>query len=261
MNKCIICATTQQFAFTSIALKKHPFTAMICPHCGFLQVQNPHWLAEAYSDAIAACDTGLVARNLLLAERLIPLIFHLFGTNDHFVDFAGGTGLLVRLMRDAGYDFYWNDPYCVNIHARGFEFKEELKYRGVTAFEVLEHLVEPMSFIYDTMQKTNAEAFFFTTELFSSSPPNPDEWWYYAFDVGQHISFYQTQTLEVMAEKLDMSFISNQGIHVFCKPVLLGKLQRYFSSPLFRTLIRYKSTQSLQTKTMRDHLALLGKLK
>jgi hypothetical protein len=261
MKKCIICATPQQFAFTSTALKKYPFEAMICPHCGFLQVQNSHWLAEAYGDAIAACDTGLVARNLLLAERLLPLIFHLFGANGHFVDFAGGTGLLVRLMRDAGYDFYWSDPYCVNIHARGLEFKEELKYTGVTAFEVLEHLVDPISFVDDAMQKTNAEAFFFTTELFSGLPPNPDEWWYYAFDAGQHISFYQTNTLEVMAKKLDMSFISNAGIHVFCKPILLGKLRQYFSSPLLRGLIRYKLKRILQSKTMPDHLALLGKLK
>jgi hypothetical protein len=28
-------------------------------------------------------------------------------------------------MRDAGFDFYWNDPYAENIFAKSFEYNGE----------------------------------------------------------------------------------------------------------------------------------------
>jgi hypothetical protein len=38
--------------------------------------------------------------------------------NGTFVDIGGGYGLLTRLMRDRGFDFYWKDPHCENIFAK-----------------------------------------------------------------------------------------------------------------------------------------------
>lgn len=258
MGTCAICGNSTQPAFSTITLKKYTFDAMICPHCGFLQAANPHWLNEAYSEAIAACDTGLVARNLSLAATLSPLFFHLFGTDGRHVDFAGGTGLFVRLMRDIGYDFYWRDPYCTNVHARGFEFQRGHGYLAVTAFEVLEHVVDPMEFVLSVFQDTGAEVLFFTTELFSGAPPKPDEWWYYAFDAGQHISFYQAKTLEIIADRLGMKFVSYNGIHVFCKTSLFDQMQRFYNSSVIRRIVRYKSKRMLESKTFSDHRFLLG---
>jgi hypothetical protein len=258
MKKCNICNSLPQHAFTSIALKKYPFNATICPGCGILQVDNPHWLMEAYSDAIAACDTGLVARNLSLASKLNPLLLYLFGTDGRYVDFAGGTGLFVRFMRDIGYDFYWKDPYCKNIHARGFEFEQGMQYEAVTAFEVLEHIVDPIGFISNAFEETGADALIFTTTLFSGSPPRPDEWWYYAFDTGQHISFYQAKTLNTISEQLGMKFVSNSGIHIFCTANLFKRLSRYFKTSLIRQFVRYKCSRVLKSKTMTDHFLVLS---
>lgn len=253
---CVICGQEQKFSFAAIALLIYKFDVFFCQNCGFLQVHNPVWLVEAYSDAIASCDTGLVARNLSLAARLRPLLFYLFGNDGCYADYAGGTGLFVRLMRDAGYDFFWKDPYCNNIHARGFEFKNGVKCRAVTAFEVLEHLVEPVEFITNIFQETGAEVLIFTTELFFGAPPKPDEWWYYSFETGQHISFYQIKTLEMLAERLNLEFYSFNGVHFFSKASLIDKLKRYHGSSLVRQLVRYKSLRMLKPKTMPDHLYL-----
>lgn len=240
-------------------MNKYHFQTTSCPICGFLQIKNPFWLQEAYSDAIATCDTGLVARNLSIASRLPPLLFYLFGTDCRYVDYAGGTGLLVRLMRDVGFDFYWKDPYCTNIHARGFDFTCGQIYRAITAFEVLEHLTNPMEFVINAFRETNAEAMFFSTELFSGPPPKSDQWWYYAPETGQHISFYQAKTLEKIAENLKMKFATYSGIHVFCHPNLYDRFQFYHRHPIIRLFVRYKTAKTLKSKTTTDHYFVLGK--
>lgn len=259
MSFCKICGGTTKTAFTATALRKYKFEAITCPQCGFLQVKEPTWLEEAYSDAISAIDTGLVARNLSLATQLNPLLFYLFGAEGRFVDFAGGTGLLVRLMRDAGYDFYWHDPYSVNAHARGFEYEKNQTYQAVTAFEALEHIIDPIEFVKNAFNETGADAMFFTTELFAGAPPEPGKWWYYAFEAGQHISFYQTRTLGKIADALGVRFSSNNGMHVFAKPKVIDKLWRYNKYTMVRRFAKYQAAKALKTRTFDDHVLLVGK--
>ena len=52
-------------------------------------------------------------------------------------------GILVRLLRDYGVEALWCDQYCENLLARGFEYNGECADL-VTAFEVLEHFVNPL---------------------------------------------------------------------------------------------------------------------
>src|SRR5204862_8059305 len=106
------------------------------------QTDEPWWLAEAYATAIADIDTGLLARNLH-ARRIVAVFLHLAGAGTRpCLDWAGGTRALTRLMRDVGFDFRWQDRYCPNVHARGFEWDASLGAPfACTAFEVLEHLV------------------------------------------------------------------------------------------------------------------------
>jgi hypothetical protein len=45
----------------------------------------------------------------------------MFDANNRFIDYGGGYGLFVRLMRDAGFDYYWFDKFCDNVLSKGFE--------------------------------------------------------------------------------------------------------------------------------------------
>jgi hypothetical protein len=130
------------------------------------------------------------------------LISLLFPNGTRFLDYAGGYGTLVRLMRDRGFDFYWSDPYAKNLHARGFEHVPGSRYDLLTALEVLEHLPNPLEDIARMLDL--ADNVLVTTELLPEPAPVPPNWWYYAVKGGQHISFYSTDSLRKIASHFNV---------------------------------------------------------
>lgn len=255
MLHCPICNSSLEVAFEVLVLCKYSATYDYCRECGFLRARDPHWLEESYSSAIASTDTGLVMRNINLAHKLTQILLGVFDEQGQgqYCDVAGGYGMLTRLMRDSGFDFYWADKYCDNLMARGFEYAEGLgSCFAVTAIEIMEHTEDPLGFVSNALEKTKAEVFIFTTELFEGKPPAPSEWWYYSFETGQHIAFFQKRTLEVMAKKLGMHFASRAGIHFFSKePIETWRLRLTFSR--FGNRFTRRARQGLVSKTMSDH--------
>lgn len=194
-----------------------------CPVCGFVRTEKPYWLEEAYSNAIVNFDMGLLNRNIYLSKIVSAIIQTCFKNRDTFLDYGGGYGIFVRLMRDRGFDFHWYDKYCVNLFAKGFE-KSKDKYDIVTAFELAEHLIDPKEEIGNIINISST--FVFTTELLPIKTPKPNEWWYYALKGGQHISFYTKKSLEILADEYDKYYIGMGGLHIFsdkkiCKPYFL----------------------------------------
>ena len=256
---CKICGSETRHVFTEKVLGKYSADFNHCGACGFLFAGEPHWINEAYSDAIVPGDTGLVQRNIHISQRLTPLFFYLYGNNGAYIDLAGGTGLLVRLMRDAGFDFYWNDTYCTNTHAVGFKSSPGGKFTAVTAFEVLEHLVDPFDFVANALNENHAQLFTFSTELYSGNPPKPQDWWYYAFQAGQHISFYQLETLMIIAKRLGLEVCSYGGLHFIGSTELVKKINFFYSSKFARLTTRYRMRRALKSKTFDDHILMIGK--
>ena len=233
MTGCPICEGERKEHFRAEILGKYPVSYLYCSACGLMQTEEPYWLDEAYGSAIAAPDTRLIQRNLYLSRALACILYFLFDRNGKYLDIAGGYGLLTRLMRDIGFDYYWTDRYCENLFARGFEVSEGGgPFTAVTAFEVLEHVHDPLSFLRQCLSGYGTRSIIFTTELFEGIPPLPGDWYYYAFGTGQHISFYQSGTLSFLAKKLGLSLQSNRSIHMMterpCNPgvfkVMTGRL-------------------------------------
>lgn len=254
---CKICSSQSPLFAFSMIINKYRVAYFRCAVCGFVQTEEPYWLNEAYSNAINRSDIGLVSRNLALAKISKAIICTFFNQNGRFLDYAGGCGLFVRIMRDYGLDFYWYDKYCNNLFAKGFEAEiNGGRFEVVSAFEVFEHLVNPMDDIREMLAFTRN--ILFTTELLPADAPKPDEWWYYGLDHGQHISFYTLKSLSIIADNLSLNLYSNgASIHLLTSkkisPILFNIVSMYKVASLFNIAFNKKS------RIPEDYLKITGK--
>jgi hypothetical protein len=239
------------YRFSSKILGKYSAFYDQCERCDFLRVRDPHWFDEAYDDAIDLTDTGIVIRNLAIANALTALLPRL-SRSGPYLDYGGGLGLLVRLMRDRGFDFRWNDRYARNQLARGFEYHPDLApYSAVTAFEVLEHVEDPAEFVMSALAAGQTETLIFSTVLFDGAMPSKD-WWYYAPEGGQHISFFSHRTLEALAGRLGLHFLSNGWLHMLTTKDISQTAFRLILSRPSRFLAELRN-RSRDTLTSLDH--------
>jgi hypothetical protein len=260
--ECPICGGVMRSCFQARVLHKYTAEYEFCNACGYLRAHEPHWLEEAYSSAIAAADTGLVARNISLAIKVASLLYWVMGERGQgrYLDAAGGYGMFTRLMRDLGFDFYWADKYCDNLLARGFEYSEQqVECRAVTAMEVMEHLTDPVAFTEEVLRSANADTLIFTTELYSGEPPRQD-WWYYAFPTGQHIGFFTQASIEKIGERLGLHFYSANGLHVLTRQYISEQRLRWATHPWMSKVSLLWIRRHLGSKTMDDHLKMMGSL-
>jgi len=255
--KCRVCSGQAAEIFSAEILKKYKIKYYHCPRCDFLQTEEPFWLDEAYKSAIGVTDTGILKRNYLFANRSSAIITSFFDSKKKFLDYAGGYGIFVRMMRDKGFDFYWNDPFAENLFAKGFEFNRKDDIELVTAFECFEHFTVPT----DELEKilSISPNIIFSTRLFSGTPPQPYDWWYYSLESGQHISFYSIKTLEFLAEKFKLNLNSdNKAFHMLS--------QKKISNFRFNVMLKMCDaglsslvSNRLQSKTDSDHKFVSGK--
>lgn len=240
-------------------------------------VAEPHWLPEAYEQALNVFDTGAVARNVSLSRVLAAVLYLHCGPTERYLDFAGGYGLLTRMMRDVGFDYFWEDAHAENLFARGFEADAGARYAAISAFEVLEHLTDPVADVARLADRS--DTLVFSTELWSDHPPLPEEWRYFGFEHGQHVMFYSRKTLEYLARTFGYRLMTDgSGLHVFTRrPDPRGMCEQIVSSrrawrwlvagvnglrlpPLLLTGPRLSATQlhravtrSMSSRTLADH--------
>jgi len=249
---CKICDQKTQQIFKAKILNKYEIDYFYCKHCGFLQTEEPYWLEEAYSESINISDTGYIQRNLMLSDIITILLILFFDKNGKFLDYAGGYGVFVRMMRDIGFDFYWDDKYTTNLFARGFEYQNGDKYEAVTTFESFEHFVNPIDEIESLLKIS--KNIIFSTELLPDPIPRPEEWWYYGLDHGQHISFYSRGTFAFIANKYGLNYENLGGLHLLTKRKIKSaylkilKLSKFGLHKLFQIM--------LKSKTWEDYLNL-----
>ena len=221
-------------AFEATVLGRHRVQYYFCQESGLLQTEEPYWLEEAYSSAITEMDTGLAARNLLNRDRCAVWLHHMFGPDCQYADVAGGYGLLTRLMRDAGFRFYHYDKFCENIFARKLEPPPEFRADAVCAFEVFEHLTNPMEFITESFDTYKTDSMLFSTLLFYKDRVPPQDWWYYTFPTGQHVSFYQPRSLRMIAKKLGKKFTAlSPDLHWISKHEPSPRFVAWMKKPWF----------------------------
>jgi glycosyltransferase involved in cell wall biosynthesis len=217
--KCHICKSESSKIFGAKVLGKYEVAYFECSNCGFIQTENSYWLEESYGSAITDLDVGLVSRNIKYSELLETVIKANFKCNGRFLDYAGGYGLFVRMMRDRGFNFFRQDRYCENLFAEHFDITDlepKPKFEAVTAFEVFEHLDNPLADIEGMLKYS--DTLIFSTELIPDEEiKGPDDWWYFTPETGQHISFYSLKTLKFIAKSYSLNFYTAGSLHMFTK--------------------------------------------
>lgn len=223
-TKCKVCDERSDLFGESDVLRKYHVRYFRCATCGFIQTEDPYWLEEAYSSAIARQDVGIMQRNLLNCEVTSAVLNLFFPKHSNCVDVGAGHGMFVRLMRDRGFNFFWSDRYASNDYARGFECQDGSTYDFLTAFEVLEHMVDPVADLSKMMD--TSENVFVSTCIVPQPAPGPSDWWYYGPTSGQHISFYTVETLRLLAARFGRSLLSADPYHLFTRKPQNGFLYR-----------------------------------
>jgi len=254
MYSCPLCTSRAKVLFSAEVLGAYLGKYALCDECGLLFAHQPTWLTEAYRDPIAQMDTGIVRRNLYNTLRFTVILTFLFDKRSRFLDYAGGSGMFTRLMRDSGFDFHWHDKYCENQLAAGFERQDGSSYSTVTALEVLEHVPDPQLFVETLINQTACDNIIFSTSIFKEKAP-PKNWHYYAFESGQHICFYQLRTLEYLAKTVGMQYVNAGNLHLFtrkpCSPYrfkILASRWGLLAYPFARVLLSSRTQSDLLSR-------------
>jgi len=219
ITTCNICNKETVTLFKTKVLRKYIIQYFKCPHCEFIQTENPFWLLEAYQESIANLDVGLVSRNIDFSKKTFNLITVNLKIKGKYLDYGGGTGLFTRLIRDLGLDYYSYDKYTENLFTKNFNLKTPKSIghaEAITAFEVFEHFASPIAEIKKLLAITNT--IIFSTDLIPTYPIlDSKDWWYFIPDIGQHISFYSTKTLKYIANIFGLLYYNQNGLHIFSK--------------------------------------------
>lgn len=246
--RCRVCGAPTTYLWHAPLLKRQ-ISYHECGACGYIQTEMPFWLEEAYSSAINDSDTGILARNQGCMERVLITLWMLGGKKQRVKDVAGGYGVLVRMLRDAGVDARWSDKYAQNLLARGFE--DDGQHAALaTSFESFEHFVQPMDELKALL--ASADSVLISTELAPEPTPAAQDWWYYGLDHGQHIGFYRRRTLEWMAAQHGMRLLSDgSSFHLFTR----ANVNEWLWNQLIKRRKRFlkMARKGLKSKTWSDY--------
>jgi len=157
---------------------------------------------------------------LVRATKIINLL-KIFSNKNRCLDYAGGYGLFVRMMRDLGFNFYRQDKFCINLFAKYFDLEDlnskNKQFSFITCFELFEHFYDVNIELEKILEL--GSTIFFTTSLIDGKMNNDiKNWWYISPETGQHITFYSKESLKILAQNHGLNFYSDgEGMHIFTK--------------------------------------------
>lgn len=262
---CKICSATSNKLFNAQILNKYKAAYFQCSTCGFIQTETPYWINEAYKSAITSLDIGLVARNLSLSVKTAAILTTYFDKNDTYLDYGGGYGLFVRLMRDKGFNYYREDRYCENLFAQHFDINDladtqKDNFALLSTFEVFEHLIDPLTEIEKMF--TYSPNILFSTELQPQKTyQNADDWWYFSPETGQHIAFYTQLALEEIARKFNKNVYSDGiSLHLLADKSINKSLEKVFDKKNIWEKIKHKIRPQRYQSLIQDDYQLIKKI-
>jgi 2-polyprenyl-3-methyl-5-hydroxy-6-metoxy-1,4-benzoquinol methylase len=217
-TRCRICGAACEPRF-SLAVARGRYTAdyVECTACHALQVPDPYWLPEVYRDEAlppsSNADSGRFRRNFSAYVYLDALRRGgLFARSARVVDFGGGYGLLAQMLLDGGYDAWTTDEYVtrpflaphrqIDFAALGAGSADV-----ITAFEVFEHLVDPLALGARLAAALRPGGVLVVSTGLYNPRLHDASWPYLAVEGGQHVTFWTTAALTHLARTLGFASV------------------------------------------------------
>ena len=187
-----------------------------CDRCDSLSVEDPHWLDDAYSGShLTRLDTGVVQRNLD-TWATVGLVMRLLGLKEH-LDWGAGDGLLVRFIRDGGWESRGHEPWGKMTYAP--DWRDDGRSPDlITAFEVFEHFLHPEKETQKIFSR-GAPLIIIGTETWEGQGR---DWGYLAPTEGQHIFFWSRKALTLLGERWGYRLSPLGRYWAFWKPDKIG---------------------------------------
>jgi hypothetical protein len=197
-----------------------PVYYALCSNCSFcfapdfMTWQLSKFEEKIYNDEYVLVDPDYIeARPRANATKLISMFGNRGQTLSH-LDYGGGDGLLVKLLRDSNwqsisYDLFVNKD--VGVEQLG-------NFDLITAFEVFEHVPNVQELISNLCSLLIPGGLVLFSTLLSDGNIHSRQkinWWY-ASPRNGHISLFSKKSLATLAKKSGFNFISfSVGLHVF----------------------------------------------
>lgn len=224
-ERCRLCSGTLTYTWTLKTLKQYYANYFECNDCHSLLVINPFWLSEAYQkeDELALTanpDQGRFGRNFT-TYLYIQALTHsgLIRKSHNIVDFGGGYGLLTAMLRQSGYDAWTFDEYIDkpllsgNYHIDDLSVIPDQSVDVITAFEVLEHLSDPVSTWRHIRRILKEDGTLLVSTCLYDAAVHQQDWFYLTPEQGQHITLWSDSALRKYAK--DFGFSSGQAFPSF----------------------------------------------
>ena len=201
-----------------------PITYVRCDNCAFcFAPEISNWPIEEferriYNDEYVLVDPDYIEdRPKTSAQSLIAMFGERTRAIKH-LDYGGGSGLLSRLLGEAGWQSISYDPF-VN---RDTDIRQLGNFDLITVFEVFEHVPDVHTLMSNLRSLLSPNGIILFSTLLSDGNIHSKQklsWWY-ASPRNGHISLFSRKSLSILAQQNEFSFGSfSAGFHYFCTDV------------------------------------------
>ena len=204
-------------------LKGIPVYYERCNVCGLIFTRHfdnyapSDWARDIYNSEYKKFDPDYGGNRARRNARVLRILLSSHKTSVVGLDYGGGNGDLARLLRLAGFNFDCQDPFGVSE----ISSSKIGHYNLVTAFEVFEHLTDPIAVLASILDyMTHDSAIIIIGTAASDRRINVSSrltWWYAAPRNG-HVSLFSKRSLSALAQHFDLHYASPlAGTHIMSR--------------------------------------------
>lgn len=188
-----------------------------CRNCGFIftdffdTFSDEQWTSLVYNDDYIRVDPDYLDHRPRFNAGMISTLLSSRKREVIGLDYGGGNGQTAALLRDRGWAFDTYDPFgrC------DLSPEREKKYNFCCAFEVFEHLPDPVKSLGDIVARVADDRLMIVVGTQTNDDVVSDEsrlsWWYAAPRNG-HISLFSRKSFEILANRFNLHYCSVQGV-------------------------------------------------